>query len=156
MRQRHQTLYTAIFMADTSVLTPYHPCKFVEYFFIYETCLDSNNKSCHNVRPDNKSRNLLSVKPRKQQLLIGFVYQPNLIFLLFPTSLPLEEFCSITETPRQKQPLTSVQKPVSKNIPRNWKMLSTSVSGIRIRMLLVLPDPDPLVRGADQDPSLFS
>jgi hypothetical protein len=28
-------------------------------------------------------------------------------------------------------------------------------SGIRIRMFLGLPDPDPLVRGMDPDPSLF-
>ncbi len=32
----------------------------------------------------------------------------------------------------------------------------TSVLEIRIRMFLGLPDPDPLVRGTDPDPSLFS
>jgi hypothetical protein len=31
-----------------------------------------------------------------------------------------------------------------------------AVLGIRIRMFLGLPDPDPLVRGKDPSPSLFS
>jgi hypothetical protein len=31
-----------------------------------------------------------------------------------------------------------------------------AVLGIRIRMFLGLPDPDPLVRGTDPDPSVFS
>ncbi len=33
---------------------------------------------------------------------------------------------------------------------------SAAVLGIRIRMFEGLPDPDPLVRGMDPDPSLFS
>jgi hypothetical protein len=33
--------------------------------------------------------------------------------------------------------------------------LCTPVLGIRIRMFLGLPDPDPLIKGIDPDPSLF-
>jgi hypothetical protein len=40
----------------------------------------------------------------------------------------------------------------SEKVPWQIALAQNTVLGIRIRMILGLPDPDPLVRGTDPDP----